>query len=79
MKLKDAVSSLKSLHPGSNFRLLILNNSHDMKFVDVFQKSDIREHQYETLGIGISYLFHIDVEFVVRCCLLLYQYSRVQV
>jgi len=29
------------------------------------QISDIREHQYETLGIGSNNLFHIDVELVV--------------
>jgi hypothetical protein len=71
MKLKGVSFCLKSLHPGRNFRLLILNNPRDMEFMNIFQISDIRERRYETLGIGSSYLFRIDDELVVRLCLLL--------
>jgi SET domain-containing protein len=37
----------------------------DNSFVNNLQVSDLREHQYETLGIGSSYLFRVDDDIVV--------------
>jgi hypothetical protein len=37
----------------------------DNSFVKNLQVSDLREHQYETLGIGSSYLFRVDDDIVV--------------
>jgi hypothetical protein len=54
------------MHYSINFCLIDVLSLSNMLTIDLsLQVSDIRESQYEKSGIGSSYLFRLDDDFVV--------------